>query len=147
MNFLVAVDGTPGSERVLEHAAKLAAAADASLTLVHAVDPSVYDTMEGPVRSAGDREERLIIESTEEAEDRGAELLEQAVADLDERIDVTTELLYGPPAESIAGFAESVGADGIIVGHRNLSEQHERVLGSVAKSLVEHSPVPVTVVR
>jgi nucleotide-binding universal stress UspA family protein len=147
MKFLVAVDDSPGNERVLDHAEALAAAADATLVLVHAVDPSVYDTMEGPVRSADEREERLIIESTAEAEDRGADILERAAGQVDPGVAVETELLYGPPAESIAEFAGTAGADGIIVGHRNLSEARERVLGSVAKQLVEQSPIPVTVVR
>lgn len=146
MRFVVAVDGTPGIERVLEHAASLARAADAELVLVHAVNPSVYEVMDGPVRDGSSAEERLLLESTEDAEERGERLLERAAAGI-EGAHVETELLYGSPATAIAEYAEEVTADGVFVGHRDLSEEHERVLGSVAKRLVDNSPAPVTVVR
>jgi len=146
MRFVVAVDGTPGSERVLEHAASLAGAADADLVLVHAVNPSVYEVMDGPVRDGSNAEERLLLESTEDAEERGEQLLERA-AERVEGVDAETELLYGSPASAIAEYAEEIGADGVFVGHRDLSEEQERVLGSVAKRLVDNSPAPVTVVR
>lgn len=146
MKFVVAVDGTPGSERVLDHAAALAGAADAELVLVHAVNPSVYEVMEGPVRDGSNPEERLLLESTEDAEERGEQLLERAAAEVD-GLGVETELLYGSAASAIADYAESVAADGVFVGHRDLSEEQERVLGSVAKRLVDNSPAPVTVVR
>ncbi len=146
MKFVVAVDGKPRSDRVLDYAVELAGAADAELVLVHAVDPSVYEVMDGPVRDASDIEGRLLLESTEDAEDRGAEALERAAAEV-EGVAVETELLYGPPTEAISEFAEEVSADGIIVGHRDLSKEQERVLGSVAKQLIERASVPVTVVR
>ena len=150
MNFVVAVDGAPESERVLEHATALAAAADAELSLVHAVDPSVYEVMEGPVREGSAAEERLVLESTEDAEERGEQLLEQVanlVEELQPSVEVETALLYGAPAGAVSEYATEVAADGIFVGHRDLSEKQERVLGSVAKRLVDTSPVPVTVVR
>jgi nucleotide-binding universal stress UspA family protein len=131
---------------VLDHAATLAGAADAELVLVHAVNPSVYEVMDGPVRDGSSAEERLLLESTEDAEERGQELLERAAAQV-EGVQAETELLYGSPATAIADYAESVAADGVFVGHRDLSEEQERVLGSVAKRLVDNSPVPVTVVR
>jgi len=146
MRFVVAVDGTPGSERVLQHAASLAEAAAAELVLVHAVNPSVYEVMDGPVRDGSNAEERLLLESTEDAEERGEQLLERA-AERVEGVHTETELLYGSPASAIAEYAEEVGADGVFVGHRDLSEEQERVLGSVAKRLVDNSPAPVTVVR
>ncbi|WP_276257377.1 universal stress protein [Haloglomus litoreum] len=146
MKFVVAVDGTPGSERVLDHAAALAGAADADLVLVHAVNPSVYEVMDGPVRDGSNAEERLLLESTEDAEQRGEKLLERAAAGI-EGLRVETELLYGSPATAIADYADEVGADGVFVGHRDLSEEQERMLGSVAKRLVDNSPAPVTVVR
>jgi nucleotide-binding universal stress UspA family protein len=146
MRFLVAIDGTTGSDSALDHAAELAAATGGDLVLVHAVDPSVYEATDGPVTEATAPEDHLVIESTEDAEERGLGLLEEAAASIPS-VDVTTELLYGPPAEAVAEYAGEVGAAGVIVGHRRLSEEHERVLGSVAKKLLENSPVPVTVVR
>jgi nucleotide-binding universal stress UspA family protein len=149
MKFVVAVDGSDASDRALDHAVAMTAAADGELAVVHAVDPDVYDT--GGPDPAGDRskaERRLIIEDVEDAENRGEELLEDAAeraADAGPAVD--TELLYGNPVETVSSFATTDGYDGIFVGHRGLSEREERVLGSVAKGLVERADVPVTVVR
>jgi nucleotide-binding universal stress UspA family protein len=145
MRFLVAVDGTLASERVVTHAAELARSTGGELVLAHAVEPSVQQVGDGPIQDGAAAENRLVQESTEAAEQRGEEVLEQAAARVEGAL-VTTELLYGAPAESVATFAGESGVDGVVVGHRDLSEQQERVLGSVAKRLVELSPVPVTVV-
>lgn len=145
MRFLVAVDGTEGSDSALDHAASLAAATGGDLLLVHAVDPSVYEASDR-VTEATDPEDHLVIESTEAAEERGATLLEEAAGRVS-GVEAETELLYGPPAEAISEYADEVDATGLVVGHRDLSEEHQRVLGSVAKKLIETSPVPVTVVR
>ncbi|ESS07681.1 MAG: universal stress protein UspA related nucleotide-binding protein [uncultured archaeon A07HB70] len=141
MRLLVAVDGSEQSDNALAHAERLAEATDGSLTPVHAVDPGVHEVADvDPI--AGDR---LVVEDEGEAEDRARRILEEAAASV-ESVPVTVELLHGDPREVVPDFAASEGYDGIVVGHRGLSERGERVLGSVAKSLVEHSPVPVTVV-
>jgi len=147
MRLLVAVDGTPDSDRALDHGQELARAADAELVLVHAVEPKVQETVGEPVSGPGDVGDRLVVESTDDAEERGTEVLAAAANRVDDDIGVETELLYGPPAEAVTEFAETAGADGILVGHRNLSEEQERLVGSVAKRLIERSTVPVTVVR
>lgn len=147
MRLLVAVDGTPDSDRALDHGQELARAAGADLVLVHAVEPKVRETVGEPVSGPEDVGDRLMMEGTDDAEERGAEILAAAANRVDDDIGVETELLYGSPAEAITEFAETAGADGILVGHRNLSEEQERLIGSVAKRLVERSSVPVTVVR
>lgn len=139
MRLLVAVDGSEQSDNALAHAERLAEATDGSLTPVHAVDPGVHEVADVDP-TAGDR---LVVEG--EAEDRARRILREAAASV-ERAPVTVELLHGDPREVVPEFAAAEGYDGIVVGHRGLSERGERVLGSVAKSLVEHSPVPVTVV-
>lgn len=149
MRLLVAVDGSRQSERALEHAIDLARATAASVTLVHAVDPDVY-TEAGvePVSSLADAANKLLQEDVDDAEERGERLLSSAVAFADEHgVPVESELVYGDPVESVADFAEAEGFDGVFVGHRGLSDRAERALGSVAKGLVEHSSVPVTIVK
>lgn len=149
MRCLVAVDGSSESETALAFATDIADATDGAITVVHAVDPTVYE--EGgtePISSLSDADQRLIIESVEEAEQRGLDLLDEAAAFADELgHSVETELLYGDPVAEISGYAESQEFDIIFVGHHGLSQQTERVLGSIAKSLVERATVPVTVVR
>ncbi|WP_436928373.1 universal stress protein [Halosimplex halobium] len=149
MRFAVAIDGSAESDRALDHAVEMATAADAELTAVHSVDPDVYDTggAESPA-SASEYDDRLIVESVDDAERRGERLLDDAVERAaDSGLDIDAELLYGDPVATIPDFATAEGHDGVFVGHRGLSEAQERVLGSVAKGIVERSSLPVTVVR
>ena len=118
------------------------------MTAAHAVDPSVYATAGadpggGPV----ERADRFVVESVDYAEERGRRLLSAAAARAaGTGVPVETELLSGDPREVIPALAGREGFDGLVVGHRGLPERRERVLGSVAKSFVERSTVPVTVV-
>jgi nucleotide-binding universal stress UspA family protein len=143
MRLLVAVDGSEQSDNALAHATRLAEATDGSLTVVHAVDPSVQEIEEAP--PSGD--DRLVVEDEADAEARADRVLTAAVEAVGDRVPVASELLHGDPREVVPDLAVREGYDEIVVGHRGLSERQERVLGSVAKSLVEHSEVPVTVVN
>lgn len=148
MRLLVAVDGSDPSEAALEHALSLAEATGGSLTAVHAVDPSVYTTTgDDPGGGPEERADRFVVESAADAEERGRRLLGKAAAAGDGAdVDLETELLRGDPREVIPAMAARDGFDELVVGHRGLPDHQERVLGSVAKSFVERSTVPVTVV-
>ena len=148
MHFLVATDGSTESEEALEHAIDLAAAADASLTVVNAVQPRIRSGGLEPTRSLTDAERRLIVENVEEAEARGESILERAADTVSEAgVDVDTELLFGSPVEAIVEYADPDVHDVLVVGHRGLSGRAESLLGSTASELIRRAPVPVTVVR
>ena len=148
MKFIVAVDGSETSDEAVAVATTVAEAMDASITVVHAVSPEVYDEGGGEPVSSAEAGRRLIVESIEAAERRGADVLEDAVALADDHgHDVESELLYGPPVSTIADFADGQEFDAIFVGHRGMARRAELMLGSVAKGLVERASVPVTVVR
>jgi nucleotide-binding universal stress UspA family protein len=87
------------------------------------------------------------MEGPDEAEDRGQEVIDEAL-DLarESGFDPEAELLYGDPAVVLGEYAEERDVTGLYVGHRGLSEAYEAMMGSVAKRLVERSSVPVTVV-
>lgn len=148
MDFVVATDGSEQSETALGHAIDLAEATDGTLTIVHVVTPEIQ-TQGGssPVVDPTHAADRLLVEDVEDAEVRGERILENAAALAEDR-DTTadTALLHGDPVDAISSYAEEIGADGVVVGHRGLTRRAEEHLGSVAKSLVERSPVPVTVV-
>ena len=148
MEYLVAVDGSESSTNALEHAIEFATRADAALRIVYAVEPRVL--VEGsdqePTNAAVGQ--RIYTEDIEVAERRGENILadaEERVSETDLRVE--TELVYGDPVDSLATYAETEGVDGIVVGHRGLSSNVERMVGSVAKGLVENATVPVTVVK
>lgn len=148
MELLVAVDGSEESKRALRYATDIADATDGSITLLHAVEPDVYDAGGGEPISASDRQDRLIIDSLDAAEAEGREILDEAIelaADLGR--DVTGELIYGEPMTTITDYAEREGFETIYVGHRGRSERATRAMGSVARDVMERATVPVTVVR
>lgn len=149
MRILVAADGSEESEAALAHAIEVADAMDGSITVVHAVDPAVYDLGgREPIATLSDADQRLVIESIETAETRGRDVLEDAAEVAAERgHEVETELLYGDPDVEITTYAETEGFDAIYLGHRGRSERVGSMLGSVAKTVVERATVPVTVVR
>ena len=149
MKYLVAVDGSEPSTNALEHAIEFATRADATLCVVYAVEPRVLvegSGDEAPTNAAVGQ--RIYTEDIEVAEGRGEDVLADAEGRVaDAGLSVESELLYGDPVDSVAAYAESEGVDGIVVGHRGLSSHVERMVGSVAKGLVENAAVPVTVVK
>jgi len=142
VRLLVAVDGSEQSDNALAHAVQVAEATDGSLTVVHAVDPAVQGVAEAPPTNG----DRLVVEDEEDAEARAERVLSDAVDAVGDRVPVASELLHGDPREVVPDLAVSEGATASSSCHRGLSARRERALGSVAKSLVEHSEVPVTVV-
>lgn len=149
MSHLVAFDGSEEAENALARALSDAASFDSSVTVVYAVEPSVYEESgSGPISTFADADERLFVESLDDAEQRGLDVLDSAATFAEERgRDIETELIYGAPVPAITDYAESEAFETIYVGHRGLSKRTESLLGSVAKGLVERATVPVTVVR
>ncbi len=148
MKFVVATDGSTQSEAALRHALDLAEATEGSVRVVHVVIPEVQ-TQGGsdPVVDPSNAADRLLMEDEHDAEDRGERILDNAARlAADHGATVETDLLHGDPVETVAEYAADQEADGVVVGHRGLTERAEEHLGSVAKSLVGRSPVPVTVV-
>ncbi|WP_267643433.1 universal stress protein [Haloarchaeobius amylolyticus] len=149
MRLLVAMDGSDAAENALTYAADICDATGGSITVVHAVNPAVYDTGgSAPISTLSDADRRLVVERIEDAEHRGEQHLSRATelaGDLG--VSVETELLYGDPVHVITDYAEDADFDTIVVGHRGRSGRADSMLGSVAKQIVERATVPVTVVR
>ena len=147
MRYLVAVDGSEQSDVALDHAIAMADADD-EIAVAHAVDPDVYSRGGSePFSDLDDASERLLIETVEDAERRGEDILEEAAEHAaDQGVTVETELLYGDALEVVHDHAVREGYDHIVVGHRGLSERAEAVAGSVAKGIVSRTTLPVTVV-
>lgn len=149
MKLLVAVDGSDEADDALAYAIDIAEAMDGSITVTHAVDPNVYETAgDDPVAAGENADRRLIVQSIEDAEERGFSILEDASALAGKHgYSVETELVYGDPVRAITDYADEIAAETIFVGHRGRSERSARMLGSVAQGLIERATMPVTVVR
>ncbi len=141
MSHLVATDGSIEGDDAVRYAAKQAAAFGEPLTIAHVLTPDAR-VVDGAIVLPGEDE---AVEAGENVLESAAALAREAVADAD--LAVETTLLTGRPADAITDHAADTDADGIYVGHRGLSEERERVVGSVAKSVVDKASVPVTVIR
>lgn len=143
MRYVVATDGSSASDAAVTYAAEHAVGFDAALEIVHVLVPQTR--LEGG---------QAVFEGEEAAIGPGKRTLAQAerlAADVasgfDAELEIASELLSGQPAPAIAAHAEDVSADAIYVGHRGLSSEREKVVGSVAKRVVDEAAVPVVVVR
>ena len=148
MKLLVAIDGSEESNRALAAAVEIATATDGSITLIHAIEPDIYDAGGIEPVSASERRDRLIIDSLDSAEEQGQSIVDEAIAFANKSgVEVWDELRYGRPAQTITDFAEEGNFDAIYLGHRGRGDRTIEFLGSVARDVVERASVPVTVVR
>lgn len=149
MRYIVATDGSPQSDEAVRHATKHALAFDATIELVNVIAPGT-GTVEGqPVFEgedvAADKGRRVLDRSQDIIRD--AATADEEDGDSGTTPDIKLELLSGRPAHAIARQAAETNADAIYVGHRGLSSDREKVVGSVAKGIVDEAEVPVTIVR
>ncbi len=151
MRYIVATDGSDVSDLAVEHAASDASVWSVPLEIVHVLAPEA-ELIEGEiVLSGGDR----AIEQGRQILENGRKNAGAVVDEHDADIEIRTELLSGNPPEVLSGnppeaitdHARETGASRIHVGHRGLSKERERVVGSVAKTVVDNATVPVSIVR
>lgn len=135
---LVAFDGTPLSEKALEHA--IVVYPDAKIAVLHVID--YIEESYGAKALIGDRALR------ERARNRSEELLADAetmAAEHDRA--VATETAVGKSADEIVEYAETHDVDVIVIGSHGRSGVYRMLLGSVAETVMRRASMPVTVVR
>lgn len=140
MKILLPVDGSEAALHAVRHALQLVREGlDASFVLVNVQSPAnLYEAM-----TAHDPD---VIREVRAA--AGADLLAPAEALLDEAgLPYESEVAGGDPEHVIVEVAERYGCDAIVMGARGVGDLRALVLGSVSHAVVQHSPVPVTVVR
>ncbi|WP_418286052.1 universal stress protein [Halorubrum sp. DTA46] len=141
MSYLVATDGSTEGDKAVRYAARQAVAFYETLEIAHVLTPD-SELVDGTIILPG---EEAAVEAGQGILENARRIAEEAVGD--EPIDIETQLLTGRPANSITEYAREQPVAAIYVGHRGLSEERERVVGSVAKSVVDKADVPVTVIR
>ena len=139
--FVVAVDGSPGSERALQMAIDLGKTDNATIALVHVIEWSAFSfhTPEELAERHKRREEEL--DRANDAVLGPGEKVVKAAG-----LGCETIVQHGHPAETLVKIAEDKGAQNIFIGRKGQSKMGSLLFGSVAGSLVQISPVPVTVV-
>lgn len=139
--ILVAVDFSEESWRALACAAELAARFDASLTLVHVVEPHFgppdtdVTALTGP---GSDTEEHA--EAKLELNALGEQMLGPC------RV-VETVVRAGLAFFEITEAAKALGADLIVIGTHGYTGIKRALIGSTAEKVVRHAPCPVLVAR
>jgi nucleotide-binding universal stress UspA family protein len=143
--ILVAVDGSPASNKGLREAIRLAKAGRARLFIVHVVDEfQAFASTDGlMVAPAVDLVPALI--------EGGKRILAKAKA-LAEKHKVSAktvlrERIGGPAADKIVREARKLGADLIVLGTHGRRGVRRLVLGSDAEQVVRAASVPVLLVR
>ncbi len=139
--FLLAVDGSAGSDRALNFAMERAKLGNADIVVAYVIEWSPY-TFNTPEENAERHKRR---------EEEIAKAEQGVVVPVSEKISkagisCSSVVSHGHPAETLARLAEKHKAAQIFIGRRGESGLKSMLFGSVVANLVQTSPVPVTVV-
>lgn len=139
-SILVAVDGSPHSERALGWAIDLARKNSAGLTIISVI-PILAPTYGGigyvpqsVVESQSDYFRNVAEQAAARARTAGIGL-------------VTVEVEEGGVAEAILDYVVRHPMDLVVIGNRGLGVGGRVLLGSVSDAVVHHATCPVLVVR
>jgi nucleotide-binding universal stress UspA family protein len=138
MKMLLPVDGSTAALMAVRHALDLAEQGlESEFVLVNVQPPpSLYEVV-----VAHDAD---VIQQVRGA--AGADLLRDAEAMMEAAGRTwEAEVVGGQPAEMIVELSENFGCDAIVMGACEIGNGEG--LGSVARAVIQHSRVPVTVVR
>jgi len=136
-HFLVAIDGSEGSDAAIDEALGLASQVGAQVTFAFVRRP--------PSAVLGyPYYERLLRNELSTARETVAAAEEKAQqAD----VDAESTILEGDPVDEILSAADNRRVDLIVMGSRGRGALAGAVLGSVSSAVVQHSNVPVLVAK
>jgi nucleotide-binding universal stress UspA family protein len=139
--IVIATDGSEPAREAVELGLELAAEQAALPIFVHVI-PNI-DVM--PTSGLGISIPPAIVH--EPTDDDRAPVDDALALAAQHGIDARAELLAGSPAAEIVAYADSVGADLIVVGSRGHGRLASAVLGSVSRGVLAETRRPVVVVR
>jgi nucleotide-binding universal stress UspA family protein len=136
--IVIATDGSPQAREAVEYGLELAIAENAKAVLLQVMPPTDWTRLDrgGLLRPLAE-EVRLsaapaLVEASELAAERG--------------VPFATEVVAGRPADEIVAYADSIGADLIVIGSRGRGAVAGALLGSVSRDVLRESRTPVVVV-
>jgi nucleotide-binding universal stress UspA family protein len=138
-SILVAVDGSRCAELALDEAIELAQAEGARLTLIAVAAPPRFRVVVGPYLPP--------IVTDADLERQAREVVERAEARVPEGVSVSTAVRRGSAAKAILDRVDAGEHDLVVMGSRGFGAACSLLLGSVSRTVVARSPVPVLVVR
>ncbi len=139
--LLVAVDFSPVTDHALRVAADLSAGLGATLVVLHVADPDPeFMGYEAGPTSVAEGVARTRVREANELHDRVETLRARG-------IDAEALSRQGPIAETILESGADLDADLIIVGSHGHRGAYHALIGSVTRTVVNRSRIPVVVVR
>jgi len=139
--FLLAVDGSPGSQNAIDFAAVRAEKGGAKIIVAYVIEWSPYSF------NTPEENEMRHKRREEEIEKATSTIVKPVAAALKGKgIEVETVVRHGNPARTIAELAASMEAAQIFIGRTGEAGLKTMIFGSVVANLVQTSTVPVTVV-
>ena len=135
--ILVAIDGSPASEKALAAAVDLAANYRAELTALGVVEVPEVVGMIDEVDEIRQGTEAYLRQINEAAVNYAHS----------RRVVLRSVLVRGHAAEAIVKYAESEGVNLIVVGQHGHSRIARFLLGSTSDRVSEHSPCTVMIVK
>jgi nucleotide-binding universal stress UspA family protein len=150
-HLLVALDGSPAAERVIEHAEALATAFGSDITLLRVtISPEmvVAETASGD-STVGQLAPPLDPEPIVQADEQSASEYLGTVAERlrQRKLTVHTEHPEGPANQVIVERATALNTSLILMTTHGRGGLGRVVFGSVADSVLRHAPCPVLLVR
>ena len=137
--IVIATDGSPSAQEVVDFGLELAGEQDAMATFVLVVP--ALDVV--PVSGFG-----LVGATEHHATENELEPLEHARERAEEAgVSAHARLLRGEPVDEIVAFADVIDADLIVVGSRGHGAFTSALLGSVSRGILREARRPVLVVR
>lgn len=138
-NILVAFDGSDQSKKAMEFALQLSKTYSSHLEVIH-----VYNY---PGFILGEALVTVPAYILKDQQDYSNLVLTEANQWIESMPGAKVTLLQGSPAKAIIDYAEGNNSDLIIIGSRGLGGISEFILGSVSHNVVQHSKIPVLVVK
>jgi len=139
--ILVPIDGSDMGWRALDHAKTLGEKFGSEITIMHVVQP--YNTI-----PSIDGSPLFIPRDLEDIQQTGQTLLNQAEEKMKGYgFPLETKIEFGYPAERILHVAKEGDYRMIVMGSRGLSGIAEFLVGGVVSRVMQHSLIPVLIVK
>jgi len=140
-NMLVAVDGSEAGQKAAERALELAKALSAKITVISVAVPAP-----APIHWSGTH--FYYDELLERQKKQAQEIVEKYREFFEkEKLEVTTIIKEGDPAEEINKTANSGDYYMVVMGSKGLTGIKRALIGSVANYVVQSCKIPVLVVK
>ena len=142
-HIVVGTDGSETAAEAVRHAARLAKACQAKLTIVTAFsrDPGLT------TRAQADAPPELQWQVTDSAIATERAEAARSIARREGAADVHVYVEEGDPADVVLGTADLRGAEVIVVGSKGMNNPTRFLLGSVPNKISHHAPCDVIIVR